>query len=249
MHAQELEGYLEYRPVVANTPARLFVRLARLDVPPSAVSDIENLMFEQPKSLPALDIVVNELQLRGKKLGRAEVEAVNLPAGPRAIGEWRLNRLNLTVPEAQLSARPPTQPVAASPTVGSQCSAPLQKTPSWHAASLAVNTQAPTRSSHASAVQDLASSHTTAEPATHPTPLMHDSAPLQKEPSSQAASFGTCAHASDASSHASSVQPTESAHSTALPWTQPPIGSHDSAPLQNAPSSQAESLGTKMHAS
>jgi uncharacterized protein YhdP len=104
MHAQELEGYLEYRPVVANTPARLFVRLARLDVPPSAVSDIENLMFEQPKSLPALDIVVNELQLRGKKLGRAEVDAVNVPSGPRAIGEWRLNRLNLTVPEAQLSA-------------------------------------------------------------------------------------------------------------------------------------------------
>jgi len=104
LHAQELEGYLEFRPVVANTPARLFVRLARLDVPPSAVSDIENLMFEQPKSLPALDIVVNELQLRGKKLGRAEVEAVNVPSGPRAIGEWRLNRLNLTVPEAQLSA-------------------------------------------------------------------------------------------------------------------------------------------------
>ncbi len=104
LHAEELEGYLEYRPVVANAPARFFVRLSRLDVPPSAVSDIENLMFEQPKSLPALDIVVNELQLRGKKLGRAEVEAVNLPAGPRAIGEWRLNRLNLTVPEAQLSA-------------------------------------------------------------------------------------------------------------------------------------------------
>ena len=104
LHAQELEGYLEYRPVVTNTPARLYVRLARLDVPPSAVSDIENLMFEQPKSLPALDIVVNELQLRGKKLGRAEVEAVNVPTGPRAIGEWRLNRLNLTVPEAQLSA-------------------------------------------------------------------------------------------------------------------------------------------------
>ncbi len=104
LQAEELEGYLEYRPIVANAPARLYVRLSRLDVPPSAVSDIENLMFEQPKSLPALDIVVNELQLRGKKLGRAEVEAVNLPAGPRAIGEWRLNRLNLSVPEAQLSA-------------------------------------------------------------------------------------------------------------------------------------------------
>ena len=104
LHAEELEGYLEYRPVVANAPARLYLRLSRMDVPPSAVSDIENLMFEQPKSLPALDIVVNELQLRGKKLGRAEVEAINLPAGPRAIGEWRLNRLNLSVPEAQLNA-------------------------------------------------------------------------------------------------------------------------------------------------
>ncbi len=104
LHAQELEGYLEYRPVQANNPARLYVRLARLDVPPSAVSDLENLLFEQPKSMPAIDMVINELQLRGKKLGRAEVEAVNLPSGPRAIGEWRLNRFNLSVPEAQLSA-------------------------------------------------------------------------------------------------------------------------------------------------
>ena len=60
-------------------------------------------MSEQPASIPALDIVVNELELRGKRLGRAEVDAVNrvLPGGGR---EWHLNKFNLSMPEASFNA-------------------------------------------------------------------------------------------------------------------------------------------------
>jgi uncharacterized protein YhdP len=52
--------------------------------------------------------VVEDLELRGKKFGRVEVEAVNrgVSALTRegAVREWRLNKLNVTVPEAQFAA-------------------------------------------------------------------------------------------------------------------------------------------------
>jgi uncharacterized protein YhdP len=40
--------------------------------------------------------------LRGKKLGRMEIEAVNRASG--GAREWRLNKLNLTMPEATMAA-------------------------------------------------------------------------------------------------------------------------------------------------
>ena len=62
---------------------------------------------EPPLAIPALDIVVDELELRGKKMGRVEIEAVNsdnstLRNAPSR--EWTLNKLNVTVPEASLKA-------------------------------------------------------------------------------------------------------------------------------------------------
>lgn len=101
--AQEMNGYTEYRPSNASTAARLYARLAYLNIPPSASSDVDKLLSEQPASIPALDIVVNDLELRGKRLGRAEVEAVNrlVPGGGR---EWRLNKFNLSMPEASFHA-------------------------------------------------------------------------------------------------------------------------------------------------
>jgi uncharacterized protein (TIGR02099 family) len=101
--AQEVNGYTEYRPGTANNPARLYARLAYLNIPPSASNDVDQLLSEQPASIPALDIVVNDLELRGKRFGRAEVDAVNrlVPGGGR---EWRLNKFNLSMPEASFNA-------------------------------------------------------------------------------------------------------------------------------------------------
>lgn len=103
--AQELNGAIELRPPVGNTPAQLLARLTYLNIPPSAVADVESLLSEQPSSIPALDVVVNDLTLRGKKLGRLEMEAVNQVGATPNSREWRLNKLNLTVPEATLTAR------------------------------------------------------------------------------------------------------------------------------------------------
>ncbi len=100
--ASELSGYVEYRESAPGVPGRVYARLARLVVAQSDAQDVETLLDSQPASIPALDVVVEDFDLRGRKLGRLDIDAVNLGvSGPR---EWRLNRFNLAMPEATLAA-------------------------------------------------------------------------------------------------------------------------------------------------
>jgi uncharacterized protein YhdP len=64
------------------------------------------LLDEQPATIPALDIVVDDFELRGKRLGRVEIDAVNRAATDArdASREWLLSRLQMTTPEATLTA-------------------------------------------------------------------------------------------------------------------------------------------------
>ncbi|WP_295855697.1 YhdP family protein [uncultured Xylophilus sp.] len=115
--AEELGGYLEYRQGSTGTPARVFARLARLKVPESAAGDFEDLL-DDPRPpplplaaadgagslLPALDIVVEDFELKGRHLGRVEVDAVNRMAAQGRDREWHLNRLRLALPEATFAA-------------------------------------------------------------------------------------------------------------------------------------------------
>jgi uncharacterized protein (TIGR02099 family) len=97
--ADQLGGYVEYRASGgANQPGRVFARLARLALPPAEASSVENLLADAPSTVPALDVVIDNFELRGKKLGRVELEAVN-----RGAREWRLARLAVTSPDAQLA--------------------------------------------------------------------------------------------------------------------------------------------------
>jgi uncharacterized protein YhdP len=100
--ASELSGYLEYREPGAGSAGRVYARLARLAVAQSDAQEVENLLDSQPASIPALDIVVEDFELRGRKLGRLDIDAVNL--GTTGAREWRLNRFNLAMPEATLTA-------------------------------------------------------------------------------------------------------------------------------------------------
>lgn len=108
LDARELNGYLEYRQPSGSGEGRVYARLARLTIAPSAVRDVEALLDEQPASIPALDIVVDDFELRGKRLGRVEVEAINRGAAAVAreggAREWRLNKFNMITPEAVLTA-------------------------------------------------------------------------------------------------------------------------------------------------
>ena len=105
--ATELDGYLEYRPARrgGGGAGGVYARLSRLSLPKGEAERVESLLEEQPTSVPALDIVVDDFELRGKHLGRLEVEASNRAGGGRdAVREWRLSKLNLVMPEAQLAA-------------------------------------------------------------------------------------------------------------------------------------------------
>ncbi len=115
LDADQLNGYVEYRPPsrrgpVASAAGRVYARLARLSLPKSDADQVESLLDQQPANVPALDIVVEDFELRGRKLGRVEIEAVNravpLGAGPtrEVIREWQLAKFNLITPEAQLAA-------------------------------------------------------------------------------------------------------------------------------------------------
>ena len=109
--AQELNGYVEYRQPADTSPGRVYARLTRLTLAPSTTTEVETLLEDPSDTVPALDIVVDALDLKGKKLGRVEVEAVNRGGRVGGVGlvdtgvrEWRLNKLTITNPDAQLSA-------------------------------------------------------------------------------------------------------------------------------------------------
>ena len=115
LDADQLNGYVEYRPPsrrgpVASAAGRVYARLARLSLPKGDADQVESLLDQQPANVPALDIVVEDFELRGRKLGRVEIEAVNraVPVGPgpsrEVARDWQLAKFNLTTPEAQLAA-------------------------------------------------------------------------------------------------------------------------------------------------
>jgi uncharacterized protein (TIGR02099 family) len=101
--ADELNGYVEYRQPQSTGAGRVYARLARLNLAAAAASDVENLLEQQPASIPALDVIVDDFVLKGRKLGRLEIDAVNRGASTGAR-EWRLNRLALSMPEATFAA-------------------------------------------------------------------------------------------------------------------------------------------------
>ena len=117
IEADQLNGQIDYRPARGNANAQVVARLARLSLPQSDAAQVDALLQQapqappdpaaQPESVPALDIVIDDFELRGKKLGRLEIEASNAPvagASEAAAREWRLSRLLLSTPEARLSA-------------------------------------------------------------------------------------------------------------------------------------------------
>lgn len=101
VQARELAGQVEYLDA-----GEIRARLARLEVPADDDAPSGHDEATPPKHLPALDIVVDDFTLRGKRLGRLDVQAANreVAASGGAEREWQLAHLRLTTPEAQLQA-------------------------------------------------------------------------------------------------------------------------------------------------
>lgn len=106
--ADELSGHVVFEPAMpglSDQAGQLFARLSRLNLQPSNAREVESLLEAPPTSLPALDIVVDSLVLRGKPMGRVEIEAVNTDKGlaqTPAAREWQLKKFNIDLPEGTL---------------------------------------------------------------------------------------------------------------------------------------------------
>ena len=106
------QGQVDWRPAGAGAPwARLQARLARLSVPapevdpaakPGAAEAAAEAAAANATTPPALDVAVEELEWRGRKLGKFEIEG--RPADGPAPRDWRLARLALSSPEGRLAA-------------------------------------------------------------------------------------------------------------------------------------------------
>ena len=88
-------------------------RLATLNIPQSAAEDVSDLLEgkgEKVSRIPALDIVAEDFQLFGKKLGKLELNASNVRDNRNAHdavnseSQWHISKLSLTNPDAQLRA-------------------------------------------------------------------------------------------------------------------------------------------------
>lgn len=100
LDSEQLSGYVELRSARGNQAGRVYARLGRLALPKREADSVVQLLEKQPSSVPALDIVVDDFELRGKKLGRLEVDAQLV--GPSR--EWKLAKLQIKHPDAVLNA-------------------------------------------------------------------------------------------------------------------------------------------------
>ncbi len=102
VNSQQLSGYVGWQIGQGNNPGTLSARLTRLELPRSSDSDVERLLDEQPRSIPALDVVADNVDLHGHHFSRLEVQAVN--RGRRAgTKEWRLTHFLLSSPDGVLT--------------------------------------------------------------------------------------------------------------------------------------------------
>ena len=112
LDAEQLSGSVELRKIKAGAAGLVVARLSRLSLPEQAADSVSELLEQrldkpigaQPGNVPALDIVVDAFELRGKRLGRLEVQAEVSKDATATARDWRLTKLQLKHPDAVLNA-------------------------------------------------------------------------------------------------------------------------------------------------
>jgi uncharacterized protein (TIGR02099 family) len=121
--ARRSTGQLD-RQLEPKGEAKIYARLSRLSLPRSELDEAAAVTAAShhtataaatttTANVPALDIVVDDFELRGKRLGRVEVAAANR-VNTDGAREWALSRLVMTLPEAKLTATGSWAPVSGS---------------------------------------------------------------------------------------------------------------------------------------
>ena len=106
--SDEVVGKISWEnPVAERGAGKLSARLSRLRIEQNTASEMTEILSGRKAEfteLPGLDIIVDNLDLRGMRLGRLELAATNagLSTGPGR--EWRISRLAIFNPGASMSA-------------------------------------------------------------------------------------------------------------------------------------------------
>jgi uncharacterized protein YhdP len=102
LHSDLAEGEFDWRAAGDGTLQARFSRLALGTADDDATSEAERARAEQaqapPRRLPGLDIVAEQFWLRGRDLGRLELQARNRG------GLWRLERVSIASADGRLDA-------------------------------------------------------------------------------------------------------------------------------------------------
>jgi len=102
INSDQVSGAITWRPASANAQARISARLTRLTIPEQSRTQLNELLDAPLTELPALDVVANDFELVGHKLGRLEMLAQNIGTGPSAV--WQLQRLEFSNPDGRMTA-------------------------------------------------------------------------------------------------------------------------------------------------
>jgi uncharacterized protein YhdP len=83
---------------------KVTARLSSLIIPENAASDVKEILESKDAAtqIPGLDIVAEDFQLLGRKLGRLELVANNVHVDVGS--EWRIQQLSIRNPDAELKA-------------------------------------------------------------------------------------------------------------------------------------------------
>jgi uncharacterized protein (TIGR02099 family) len=107
LDSSQASGYATWSEAPSGRAlGKVTARLAKLSIPESAVSGVGELLGSEDADtqIPALDITAEDFHLFGKSLGRLQLMADNVPAGAGIGREWRIAKLSLANPDAELKA-------------------------------------------------------------------------------------------------------------------------------------------------
>ncbi len=101
LDSKQIAGYVAWQMGKGEAPGSITARLSHLSLPKSADPDVERLLERQPRSMPALNVVADDVDLHGHRFSRLDVRATNRDVG--GVKEWRLNSFSLAAPEATVT--------------------------------------------------------------------------------------------------------------------------------------------------
>lgn len=102
--SNQVSGYVSWTPgAVKGSPGALQARFAQVVIPEKSENDLVGQMIRRPPAnMPSIDLIVNEVVVRGRTIGRLQVDARN--DVENGVPVWQLDKLELSNADATLAA-------------------------------------------------------------------------------------------------------------------------------------------------